>query len=104
MKSQVVISTDNSLGQLKKMKPQADASTLRHFNLELFLAGEGDEVAGESRDRRPDDEWRSHHAPARIFLRRGSEMRHVARGVCWRRRLLNAGVPLCPAERSGGQC
>jgi hypothetical protein len=29
------------------MTPQADASTVRLYNLELFLTGEGDEVAGE---------------------------------------------------------
>jgi hypothetical protein len=73
-------------------------------NLELLFVGESDEMAGEPRDRRPDDERCPHHAPARLLLRRRSEIWPVARGVRWGRCLLLARVPLGPAERTGGEC
>lgn len=94
-----------SVGQLARVTAcscVADRRTVLLCNLELFFAGESDEVARERTDRWRDDEWRPHHASARIFLRRGSEVRPVARGVCRRQRLLRAGASLCPAERSVG--
>ena len=59
-------------------------------------------MAREWGDRWPDDERCPRHAPARIFLRRGSEVWPVAGGVRWRRCLLRPRAPLYQAEGRGG--
>lgn len=56
-----------------------------------MIAGKGDEVAGESRDRRTDDKRRVNNAsPGSILRRRGTE-RLLARGERGRRHVLVTG-------------
>lgn len=73
-------------------------------NVELFLVGESSEMAGKWRDRWPDNERCPHHAPARLFLWRRSKTWSVARGICWRRRLLHATAWRGPPERTSSEC